>query len=44
MKSQNVPAAAKEMMGHESEVTTEIYMKNFGNDVLSKYSNFLDIE
>lgn len=45
MKSRNAPASAiKEMMGHENEETTEIYLKEFSNDVLSQYSDLLDIE
>lgn len=34
----------KEMMGHANEATTEIYLKEFSNDVLSVASEHLNIE
>jgi len=45
LKSKEVPASViKEMMGHANEQTTEIYLKAFGNDVLSVASEHLNIE
>ena len=34
-------AVNKEMIGHKSEETTEIYINEFGDDVLSKYRDLL---
>jgi len=45
LKSKDVPASViKEMMGHSNEETTEIYLKEFSNDVLSLASEQLNIE
>lgn len=45
LKSKEIPASViKEMMGHASEETTEIYLKEFSNDVLSIASEHLNIE
>ena len=45
LKSKNIPASViKEMMGHANEETTEIYLKEFSNDVLSVASENLNIE
>jgi len=45
LKSKDVPASViKEMMGHANEATTEIYLKEFSNDVLSVASEHLNIE
>jgi integrase len=33
----------KEMLGHTKEETTEIYLKNFGNDTLDKVSQLLKL-
>lgn len=45
LKNKDVPASViKEMMGHANEETTEIYLKEFSNDVLSVASENLNIE
>ena len=45
LKSKEVPASViKEMMGHANEQTTEIYLKEFSNDVLSVASEHLRID
>ncbi|MBT3243776.1 MAG: tyrosine-type recombinase/integrase [Bacteroidetes bacterium] len=45
LKSKDVSASViKKMMGHTSEETTEIYLKEFANDVLSVASERLNTE